>query len=238
VKREGAVLALAMLYPTLLAYAYFVALAGPSGSPRAVQVVWIGGKAVQLALPLLWIQYAEGRWPRLARPTAGGLAVGLIFGLVVAAAMFLLYFLLLRHHHMFLSASGRVQQKVTEFGLDTPAAFVLFAAFIAVGHSLLEEYYWRWFIFGRLRRLLPVWAAILISSAAFMAFHVIDLAMFFPGRFLTLALPLAACVGVGGAAWCWLYQRTGSLYAPWLSHLVMDAAIFAVGYDLAFVQAR
>ncbi len=89
-----------------------------------------------------------------------------------------------------------------------------------------------------LRRLVAAWAAALISSLAFMAFHVIDLAMFFPGRFLTLALPLAVCVGIGGAAWCWLYQRTGSLYAPWLSHLVMDAAIFAVGYDLAFVQAR
>jgi membrane protease YdiL (CAAX protease family) len=131
-----------------------------------------------------------------------------------------------------------VQQKVAEFGLNAPAAFAGFAALIAVGHSLLEEYYWRWFIFGRLRRLVAVGTAALISSLAFMAFHVIDLAMLFPGRFLTLAFPLAVCVGIGGAAWCWLYQRTGSLAAPWLSHLIMDAAIFAVGYDLAFVQGR
>jgi uncharacterized protein len=40
-------------------------------------------------------------------------------------------------------------------------------------------------------------------------------------------------VAVGGAFWAWLYQRTGSLYGPWLSHLLVDAAIFLVGYDLA-----
>jgi membrane protease YdiL (CAAX protease family) len=238
VKREGTVLALAMLYPSLLAYVYFVALAGPAGSPRAVQIAWAGGKAVQLVLPLVWVRYAVGRWPRPARPTGRGLAAGLASGLAVAAAMLLLYFLVLRDHPIFKSAPARVRQKAAEFGLDAPAAFVLFAALIALGHSLLEEYYWRWFIFGRLRCLIPVWAALVLSSATFMAFHVIDLAAFFPGRFLRLALPLAVCVGIGGAAWCWLYQRTGSLYAPWISHMVMDAAIFAVGYDLAFGQPR
>jgi membrane protease YdiL (CAAX protease family) len=234
VRREGAVLALAMLYPTLLAYVYFVALAGPSGSPRAVQAAWAGGKAVQLALPLLWVRCADGRWPRPGRLTGRGLAAGLGFGLAVAAAMLLLYLLLLRHHHLFESAPARVRQKAAEFGLDVPAAFVGFAALVAVGHSLLEEYYWRWFAFGRLRRLVPVPAALLLATLAFMAFHVIDLAAFFPGRFLSVALPLAVCVGIGGGAWCWLYQRTGSIYAPWLSHVVMDAAIFAIGYDLVF----
>jgi hypothetical protein len=29
-----------------------------------------------------------------------------------------------------------------------------------------------------------------------------------------------------------LYRRSGSLYGPWLSHLLVDAAIFWIGYDL------
>ena len=37
---------------------------------------------------------------------------------------------------------------------------------------------------------------------------------------------------VGGAFWAWLYNKTGSIYGPWASHLLIDAAIFAVGYDL------
>ena len=44
-------------------------------------------------------------------------------------------------------------------------------------------------------------------------------------------------MGLGGAGWCWLYGRSGSLYGPWLCHLVVDVAMMTVGYDLAFVRA-
>jgi membrane protease YdiL (CAAX protease family) len=42
----------------------------------------------------------------------------------------------------------------------------------------------------------------------------------------------SAAVAVGGAYWAGLYQRSDSLWGPWLSHLVIDAAVFMVGYDL------
>jgi membrane protease YdiL (CAAX protease family) len=45
-------------------------------------------------------------------------------------------------------------------------------------------------------------------------------------------LLLSAAVAVGGAFWAWLYARTGSLYGSWLSHAIVDAGIFAVGYAL------
>jgi hypothetical protein len=31
---------------------------------------------------------------------------------------------------------------------------------------------------------------------------------------------------------CWLYRRSGSLLGPWLGHLLVDALIFTVGWDL------
>jgi membrane protease YdiL (CAAX protease family) len=225
-----------MLYPALLAYLYIVALPAAGARPWAVQATWVTGKALECLLPLLWLRHADGRWPRPAAPAGRGLAFGLGSGLAVAALMLLLYFAVLREHHLFAAAPARVRQKVAEFGLDTPAAFVGFAALVCVAHSLLEEFYWRWFVFGRLRRLVPALAAGLLSSLAFMAFHLIDLGAFFPGRFLQLALPLGVCVGIGGAGWCWLYQRSGSLYGPWLCHLLIDGALLTVGYDLAFVR--
>jgi membrane protease YdiL (CAAX protease family) len=234
VRREGLVLALAMLYPTLLAWLYIAALPAAGADPRAVQAVWLGGKAVECLLPLLWVRWADGHWPRPAPPTRRGLALGVGSGLAVAALMLLLYFAVLRHHHLFHGAPARVRHKLVEFGLDAPATFLASGVFVAVVHSLLEEYYWRWFVFGRLQRLVPAVAAGVLSSAAFAAFHLVDLAAFFPGRVLTLALPLAVCVGVGGAGWCWLYRRSGSLYGPWLCHLVLDVALLVVGYDLAF----
>ena len=42
----------------------------------------------------------------------------------------------------------------------------------------------------------------------------------------------AISVAIGGLIWAWLYERTGSLYAAWISHLLVDAGIFFVGWDI------
>ena len=47
----------------------------------------------------------------------------------------------------------------------------------------------------------------------------------------------SASVAIGGAVWAWLYDRSGSLLGPWLSHILIDAAIFIIGYDLIFASS-
>jgi membrane protease YdiL (CAAX protease family) len=170
-------------------------------------------------------------YPQL--PTRQGLVFGILFGVGVGAGGLGLY-ALLRDTHLLQSAPAKLTAKVQEFGLTTPALYILFAAGLSAVHSLLEEYYWRWFVFGRLRKLVRVPWAIGVSSVAFMAHHVIDLIVFFPGRFWTVVVPLAAAVAVGGAIWAWLYDRTGSIYAPWISHGLIDVAIMVAGYDMVF----
>ena len=76
--------------------------------------------------------------------------------------------------------------------------------------------------------------AIVVSSLAFAAHHVVVLAVYFPDRFWTATLPFALAVAVGGAAWAWLYDRYQSLTGPWVAHLLTDAAIMAVGFDLLY----
>ena len=39
-------------------------------------------------------------------------------------------------------------------------------------------------------------------------------------------------IAIGGAFWAWLYHRSGSLVGPWLSHLLIDGAIFWIGYEI------
>ena len=104
--------------------------------------------------------------------------------------------------------------------------YVVLAVFYSLFHSLLEEYYWRWFVFRQLRRLVPLWPAIVISA----------LGVHGPPRHRARRVLsserrgsprcLSAAVAVGGAFWAWLYDRTGSLFGPWLSHLLIDAGIF------------
>jgi membrane protease YdiL (CAAX protease family) len=237
-----------MLYPTALAWLYFVALAPKSpgtstldlepapGHNAMVLAAWIGGKAIQFLFPLVWVLAIERRRLQLPLLCARGLGNGLAFGLLVVAAIFILYHSFFRHSLWFQNTPGKIREKTTEFGMETPAKFTYFVSFIAVVHSLLEEYYWRWFVFGGLRQQLSFGLANLIASLAFMSFHVIDLAVFFQDRFWELALPFSACVGIGGAVFGWQYERTGSIYAPWLSHLLIDAGIMLVGYDLVFGQ--
>jgi hypothetical protein len=226
----------AAVFPTALTLAYFVALAD---RPRAVvQAVYAIGKVLQFGFPLAWWRWSTGSLPRPSWPSRRGAGAGLVFGLLTFAAAVALALLVLRPAGIFDGGAGdAVRAKVAAFGVSTPARFVALGVFYSVLHAAAEEYYWRWFVFGALLRAragAPSGAlAVLGSSAGFMAHHVVILGVFFGWRTpWTYALALA--VGAGGAFWAWLYRRSGSLLGPWLGHLLVDAAIFTVGYGLVF----
>jgi membrane protease YdiL (CAAX protease family) len=164
------------------------------------------------------------------------MALGLAFGLLVAAGAIALYYVFLRDTSLFRESPGRIRAKLDEFGLNSPVGIALFAILVTVPHSLLEEYYWRWFVFGQLERLISLPSAIALSSLAFGLFHIFPLNAYLPGHFFDAVLPFTLCVAAGGAVWAWLYHRTASVYAPWLSHLLVDASLFVVGFDLFFVR--
>ena len=156
---------------------------------------------------------------------------GLLLGVAVVAGMLLMYFFWLKPERILAESATMIRVKAQSFGMGSPATFIAGAVLLSLVHSLLEEYYWRWFLFGGLRRYVPVAAAIAVSAAAFTAHHVILLASFFGGLTLPAVL-FSLCVAIGGAAWAWIYHRSGSLLGPWLSHALIDAAILVVGYNL------
>ncbi len=236
-----AALVFAMVFPTVMALLYFVTLAPDPSKPRAdaspaVVIAYGAGKVIQFAFPLVFVLLYERERVRLARPTPGGIAFGIGYGLLVAAVILLLYHFRLHQELVKGRAPAKIEAKLVQFGLNSPAGFLLLAGFLCLIHSLFEEYYWRWFVFGRLQRFLPAGAAMVLSGPAFMAHHVVVLTQFFHGlrQFYTKVLPFSLGIALGGMIWAWLYHRTGSLYAPWLSHLLIDAAVMVVGYDLVF----
>ena len=109
------------------------------------------------------------------------MAEGLALGAAVLAGMLLLYFLWLKPAGYLAAAVGPITAKATAMGMGSPARFILGGVLLSSVHSLLEEYYWRWFLFGGLRRFMPVAAAVILSSLAFTAHHVILLAVYFGG---------------------------------------------------------
>jgi hypothetical protein len=219
----------ALVLPTAVTWLYFVAL---DGAPAALQQTAYGvGKAIQFGLPIVWVALVQRRRLDILVFSRSGHGLGLHFGLVVGVAIAGLYALVLKPLGAFDEPAEAVRGKVASFGVHSPAAFILLAVFYSLLHSLLEEYYWRWFVFGQLDRWLPLPGAIAVSSLAFAAHHVLVLAHYFSWS-SPLTWLFAGCIAVGGAVWAWLYRRSGSLLAPWLSHALVDAAIFAVGYDL------
>lgn len=217
----------AMIFPSIATWLYFVALAGH----EAMQLAYSAVKILQFTFPLLWIAVIHKRRPKPAWPAKRGLLEGLAFGLLIGASMVVLYQWLVTHSSLLATGVEQVRAKVAEMGITTPWRFVGLALFYSLLHSLFEEYYWRWYVFGELRRFTGDWPAVALSSLAFMAHHVIVLGMYF-GEAWWLTAMLSLSVAVGGAFWAWLYRRTGNLAGPWLSHALVDAAIMLVGYQM------
>jgi membrane protease YdiL (CAAX protease family) len=232
-RRDMLALVFAMFLPVVIAYYYFVVI--DTGAPQAdglLPKLFAAGKFVQFTFPIffVWWFYRDRLEPEL--PTMHGMGWAVGFGLLVALGMFAIYFGWLKHSVLIADTPAKIFHKLEGFHCATPARFVLLGAFISVVHSMFEEYYWRWFVFGWMRKHTPVAVAIVVSSIGFTLHHIVILGVYFPGAFWTMAMPFSVCVGVGGAVWAWIYQRSGSLYAPWVSHVLIDTAIMVIGYDL------
>jgi uncharacterized protein len=220
----------ALVYPSVITWFYYVYAPGRF-SMEAQQAIYLAVKAFQFAFPIgfVWFVLREGIDAR--PPRTSGLLIGAAFSVAVVATGWGLFNFVLRGLPMFAKASALINAKISGFGIDSMWEYAALAAFYSVFHSLLEEYYWRWFVFRQMRRLTPLWPAVVISALGFMAHHVIVLHEIFRES-PSIAWLLSSAVAIGGAFWAWLYERTDSIFGPWLSHLLIDAGIFWIGFDL------
>lgn len=226
----------ALTFPTLATWLYFVQYA----ESEAVKIVYAAVKVAQFCFPVVYVALLERGQARLAPHSASSahplrlrasLAIGAIVGLSVVAGMAALYFGFFRESPYFAALPEEIHKKLSAANIDSRTGYLFLAFFYVLFHSLLEEYYWRWFVFGRLRYLVAFWPAAVISSLGFMAHHVLVLGKYF-GMTSGLTLLLSLAVAVGGMIWAWLYERSGTLWGAWLSHALVDAGIMAVGYEL------
>ncbi len=225
----------ALVFPSLVTFVYFV---WAKDSASVQQFAFGVGKVMQFAFPAVWV-FVVLREP-FARQAVNrrGQAIGLSFGLAILAATLCLYVFVFKPMGLFNdtgpgSPGAMIKAKLSGFGVTAWWSYALFGTAYSLFHSFLEEYYWRWFVFKRMLPFSSLATAVTVSALGFMAHHVLVLAQFF-GWNSGWTYLFSAAVAVGGAVWAWLYQRSQSLYAPWFSHALVDAAIFLVGYDLAF----
>ena len=246
---SGLVLGFAASFPAAATWLWFVVLAGNPlmrpvyGLAKLIQfalpAVWVFGAERRHAAQAARARSAGGgtgparpardapgaeaaAFPVPARRWGAGIGPGLLFGAAASGLILVAYFALLRGTGLLGPGPAEIRAKVGQLGLATPARFLALALFYSLAHSGLEEYYWRWFVFGRLRRLLPERTSIVLSSLAFTAHHIIVLAIYFRGAWWMTLLASAAVfaggrpgpVSTGGAdrsrdrgsATCWWTQ--------------------------------
>jgi membrane protease YdiL (CAAX protease family) len=228
---DWAAIVFAMVLPTIVTLVYFLWLKDAESS---LQQSAMGiGKVIQFGFPFVWVWlWYRGTFRKTAQPVSGGqigFAIG--FGLAVVAVMFLLFFFVIEPAGLADGLTELVKEKVGGLGIDAVWKYVALGVFYSLCHAFLEEYYWRWFVFDYLKKVTSTLTANIVSSLGFMAHHVIVLGYFF-GWTSPLAYALSLCIAVGGMVWAWQYDRTDRLVAPWISHMIVDAGIFTLGYFL------
>jgi membrane protease YdiL (CAAX protease family) len=222
--RRRAALSLLLLapFPSLGVWAALFAWPGPFG-----QALYLAAKAWILLFPWLWTRAVERAPFAPWRRRTGGVGFGVASGLVVALAI-VAYYALWGADQL---AGEALPETAARLGLATPRAFVLAALGYTFVNAWLEEYTWRWFATPRCVSLAGRAGGIALSALLFTAHHIVALLAYLdPGP----TLLASGGVFTGGALWAWLRLRGDDLWAPYASHVLADAAIFAVGYHALF----
>lgn len=97
---------------------------------------------------------------------------------------------------------------------ETPGEIAIYFVLVCILAPIVEELIFRGYIYGGLRRLMPVRHAILIGAALFAAVH--------------LSAEAFLMIGLIGAMLCYLYERTRSLLPGMVAHGVHNGLVLGI----------
>jgi len=203
--------------------------------PEAVwpKVVFFLAKIWLFAAPVFWlikVEKVKFSWACVPRWHQRGMLAAHASGIFIFIAILIAY---LTVGQAWIEPEPMLE-KIRAMKLDNVWLYAAGALYWCTVNSMLEEYFWRWFIFRRLCDLLSerrwVWAA-LISGVLFTAHHVVALKVYFNWP---MALLASAGVFIGGFTWSLLYARWGNIYGAYVSHVYADIVIFGIGAWIIF----
>jgi membrane protease YdiL (CAAX protease family) len=124
----------------------------------------------------------------------------------------------------------KIYQTLSNIGLTKN--FLLYSLGIIIFNSLFEELYWRYSIFGGLKKFFSLNKAMLIGSLGFAAMHFVYFVSFFDAMWVILLLTSASFLF--GMFWAWLYHKTNSVFWVWINHLLVNVPLFYIEYLIIF----
>ncbi len=148
----------------------------------------------------------------------------LLLGAALYAVILCAYFLV-RDLFDFSNIAASLTQNV---GV-TKDNFLFVALYISFANSLLEEFFFRGFVFRNLKEHHARRFAYLFSSVLFALYHV---AMMIGWFSLPLFLLCLAGLTAGGMIFNYLNEKQGNIYASWFVHMFANFAINTIGFML------
>jgi membrane protease YdiL (CAAX protease family) len=116
------------------------------------------------------------------------------------------------------------QRIVQDLGADTGTLFLILGALVVIVVApFCEELFFRGFLFRAMRSRMPFWIAAAIDGALFGAVHGLS----------AVTLILVAL----GVVLCWVYERTGTLYAPIAIHAFNNTIAYGFTTEDGWVVA-
>lgn len=184
-------------------------------------------KVWMLILPVVWLIGIDKKPLGGSPMRRGGLVFGVISGVVIASAIVALYVLVA---DKVLDKTFFVQ-KLTAIGLGNWKIYLAGTIYWIVVNAILEEYVWRWFCVEQCSRLWNRQFAIIASALFFTLHHILAMSLYFP------PVAVALCsfgVFIGGIIWSAMYIRYESIWPGYVSHAIVDMAVFGIGATMLF----
>lgn len=180
-----------------------------------------------LVLPLYWhIRIDRQPWS-WSPPRHGGFGIATILGLCMSAVIIAIYVTVGKT----LIQDDDVKAMAAHIGLDQRRVYLAGALYWICINSVLEEYVWRWFVVSKYLHILPLSWAVIASGMGFTIHHIVAMQVYFNWPVTLLA---GAGIFVGGVLWSWCYVRFKSIWPGYVSHAIVDIAVFGIGYILIF----
>ena len=180
-----------------------------------------------LALPIIWLRWVDKTPISWSPPKRGGFGLAILSGLLIGA---LIYGAFLLFGLAWIDTAYLREQAVRN-GIGKPINYIVYVSFLSLINALLEEYVWRWFTYRQCKAVMSTLPAMLATALFFTSHHILALNAQFDWR-----VTLTGSIGVfsGSLIWSWLYQRYQSIWPGYVSHVILDAAIFLIGWRLLF----
>jgi membrane protease YdiL (CAAX protease family) len=200
-----------MIFPFLACLIYFNILDGMAFAP----VIYLAAKIFLLAFPLFFIK-SLAPIKSVFKFDFGAFVRGSTVGVLIFATGYLVLNLPFIWD-IVKSAAPHITSKINSFGVMHH--YLAMALGISFVHSMLEEYYWRWFVYG-------ISGKNILSAVTFSLHHFIVLNYYFN---ILVALALTTLVALGGIIFNFLYAKEKNIWGAWAAHVGADLFIFYTG---------